>query len=294
MQYTNKHGLPDGLVRAVQNDPYHKGDCDFSATELLKPARQRTLMKRHAHEIVEDASDRIWALLGQATHSICERANNSELVEKRFFAKFEVGGKAHVVSAQIDSFELNQAILSDYKVTTQYKAKPGAAPDPDFTAQLNIQAEILRQNAYNVKELRIIAILRDWSKNKARQDEGLPDSNVVVLSIPMWSSEQAQSFIKMRIALHLAAETSLPQCSSEETWSKPDIYAVVKGKRAISGGVQYSLETAERICRENPGTRVEFRKGESMRCELYCAASAFCSQFQKENQQEINEVANAV
>lgn len=285
MNLTNKYALPDGLVRAIQNDPYDKGSSDFSCTGLLKPPRQAELMRRHAHEITEDASDRIWSLLGQATHVICERGNKSDLVEKRFFAKFD----EYTVSAQIDSLDLQSGVLSDYKVTTQYKAKLGDGPDPDFTAQLNIQAEILRMNGHTVNELRVVAILRDWSKNKARQDPNLPDRSVVVLPIPMWSREQTQSFIKLRIALHVSAETELPECSSEDRWAKPDVYAVVKGKRAINGGVQYSLKAAEDMCAKNPGTRVEFRKGESVRCENYCPVSAYCLQYKQSSEEGKNE-----
>lgn len=277
MNVTNRLNLPDGLVRAIQNDSYDKGDCDFSCTGLLKPARQAALLKRHAHEITEDASDRIWSLLGQAAHTICERANQTELAEKRFFAKFG----DFTVSAQIDSLDLNSGVLCDYKVTTMYKAKPNEEPDNDFTAQLNIQAEILRMNGHVVNELRIIAILRDWSKPKVRFDENMPQANVAVLKIPMWSSEQVHSFVKLRIYEHTEAEKELPRCSPSERWAKPDVYAVVKGKRAINGGVQFSLETAEKICAENPGTRIEFRPGESMRCELYCPVSEFCEQFKK-------------
>ena len=281
MNLTNRLNLPDGLVRAVMNDPYNRGECDFTATGLLKPPRQAALMKQHEHEISEDVSDRIWALLGQAAHGIVERANKTELVEKRFFAKFG----DYTVSAQIDSLDLNGGILSDYKVTTMYKAKKGE-PDADFTAQLNIQAEILRENGHTVNELRIIAILRDWSKPKAAGDENLPQSNVAVLNIPLWSREKTQSFIKMRISMHVAAEKELPECSDEDRWAKPSTYAVVKGKRAINGGVQFSLDAAEKICAENPGTRVEYRKGESTRCQMYCACANFCDQFKREMARE--------
>lgn len=280
MKLTNKLNLPDGLVRAIQNDPYPTGPkvkSDFSCTWLLKPARQAALIKKHRHEIEEDASDRIWSLLGQAAHEVCNRANQTELTEKRFYAKFG----EYVVSAQIDSLDLLGGVLSDYKVTTQYKAKPNAEPDPDFTAQLNIQAEILRQNGHTVNELRIIAILRDWSKNKARFDSDLPQQNVIVLPIPMWSPEQTRSFIEMRIAEHVAADTELPECSPNEMWAKPDVYAVMKGQRAIPGGVQYSEKTAMALCEKTPGARVEFRKGEAMRCELYCNVSKFCDQYKK-------------
>lgn len=288
MNLTNRMGLPDGLVQAIKNDSYSKGDSDFTVTELLKPPRQRALIKRHEHEITEDASDRIWSLLGQATHVICERGNVSDIAEKRFFADFD-GVR---LSAQIDTLGVQSRILSDYKVTTQYKAKPGPA-DPDFTAQLNMQAEILRMNGHEVDELRIIAILRDWSKLKAKVDPDLPQSNVVVLQIPMWTREQTQSFIKMRIALHQAAEKALPRCTPEETWAKSDIYAVMKGARAIPGGLQNTESAAQALLAKTPGARIEFRPGEKTRCASYCSAAPFCAQFKNENKSD-QEVSSAI
>jgi hypothetical protein len=115
MKITNKNNLPDAIVRAVKNDPY--SGSGYTATSLLKPPRQAALIKRHEHEIEEDASDRIWSLLGQSIHSICERANVSDLVEKRFDAYFG----PHKVSGQIDSLGLESEVLTDYKTTTVYK-----------------------------------------------------------------------------------------------------------------------------------------------------------------------------
>ena len=37
MILTNEYGAPDAFVKAIEGDPYTKGDADFSATELLKP-----------------------------------------------------------------------------------------------------------------------------------------------------------------------------------------------------------------------------------------------------------------
>src|SRR5258706_69449 len=67
---TNKHGLPDAIVRAVLNDPYDRGDADFTVTQLLQPPQLARLTQ--ANPIPEDVSDRIWALLGHAVHVILE------------------------------------------------------------------------------------------------------------------------------------------------------------------------------------------------------------------------------
>lgn len=278
MTLTNKNGFPDALVRAIQNDSYSKGASDFSVTELLKPPRQRALSIRHKDDIVEDVEDRLWSLYGQIVHGILERANETDLVEKRFFANFN----DHVVSGQVDSLVLAKGELTDWKFSTAWAFKANQDPKPEWVAQLNMQAELLRANNVEVNKLQIVGLIRDWQIRESRNNPDYPQSQVVIQPIEMWSREKTQSFIKMRIALHVEAIAGLPECSSDERWAKPDVFAVVKGKRAINGGLQYSQLTAEQLCAQNPGTRVEFRKGVSTRCESYCAVAEYCVQYQNE------------
>jgi len=49
MLLTNDYGAPDAFVKAIEGDPYTKGDADFSATELLKPVCWRTMERGHAN-----------------------------------------------------------------------------------------------------------------------------------------------------------------------------------------------------------------------------------------------------
>lgn len=288
MNLTNRNNFPEALVRAIANDNYTKGDADFSVTELLQPPRIRALKKAHGHEIVEDVEDRLWSLYGQIVHSILERANEADMVEKRFFAPFG----HHVVSGQVDSLVLKDGILTDWKFSTAWAFKSNQPPKPEWVAQLNMQAELLRRNGQEVKQLQIVGLIRDWQIRDARSNPDYPQAQVVTQAIPMWTSEKVETFVQLRISMHLAAEENLPECSEEDRWAKPSVYAVVKGKRAINGGVQYSLEAAESLCAKNPGTRVEFRKGESTRCSMYCPVAEFCTQFQNENKSD--EVSDAV
>jgi hypothetical protein len=59
---TNKYGAPDVFLRAVENDPYSKGEADFSATELLKPPQIVRLHKEHGDKVVTDVRDEWWKL----------------------------------------------------------------------------------------------------------------------------------------------------------------------------------------------------------------------------------------
>lgn len=278
MTITNRSGLPDALIKAIQNDSYDAGDSDFTATSLLKPARIVALERLHKHEIEEDAEDSLWRLYGQIAHSIIERANVNDISEKRFFSTF---GK-HKISAQIDTLCLHNGSLSDYKFTTAWGFKADSNPKQEWIAQLNIQLELLRRNGYNANTLCIVGLLRDWQISKAKEDQNYPQKPVVTLNIPMWSREQTTAFIEMRIAEHLKAREILPECSIEERWAKPDQWAVIKfgQKRAINGGVQFNKELALEISEMNSGTYVEYRPGESVRCKSYCSVSKFCVQYQ--------------
>jgi hypothetical protein len=289
MKLTNKNNFPEALVRAIQNDSYTPGErADFSPTELLQPPRLRALKKIHKHEIVEDVEDRLWALYGQIVSTILERANEADLAEKRLYAKFG----DFTLAGQFDSFSIKNSTLSDWKFSTAWSFKSNQDPKPEWIAQLNMYAELLRRNGYTVNKLQIVGLIRDWQMRDAKQNPDYPQAQVVTQDIPMWSSEQVESFIQLRIAMHLAAERELPECSEQDRWAKPSIYAVMKGKRAMPGGLQFSLEAAESLCAKNPGTRVEFRKGESTRCNSYCPVSEFCTQFKKENQTD--EVEDAI
>lgn len=288
MKLTNRNNLPDALVRAIGNDNYSKGESDFSVTELLKPPRVRALEIQHADKIQEDVEDHIYRLYGQIVHTILERANEADMVEKRFFAKFG----DYTLSGQVDSLVLKDGVLTDWKFSTAWAFKSNQPPKPEWVAQLNMQAELLRRNGHTVNKLQIVGLIRDWQIREASQNPDYPQAQVATQSIPMWEAQKVETFIHLRIAMHVAAETELPQCSDEDRWAKPNVYAVMKGKRAIPGGLQYSPEAAESMCAKNPGSRVEFRRGESTRCAMYCAASEFCTQFKGQN--ETQEVEDAI
>lgn len=278
LKITNRTNLPESIVKAVLNDSYDRGACDYSVTELLKPPRQRALQKRHADEIIEDAADMIYRLYGQIAHGILDRANEVDLSEKRFFATFQ----NKILSGQIDTLSLKDGILTDFKFSTVWKFKQNSPPEPDWVAQLNMQLELLRRNDMDAASLQIVGLVRDFRLSEARNNPlSYPQAQIVVVPIPMWPREQTIKFIESRIKLHEHALTDLPFCSKDERWAKADIYAVMKGKRAISGGLCTSEADAVKLQRSNPGTRIEFRPAQSVRCQDYCTASPFCTQYQK-------------
>lgn len=273
MKITNDMGLPSPLVDAVKNDSYSSGGADFSVTTLLKPPRIVTLEKEFSEALEEDASDRIWALLGQSIHSILERSGDPAYSERRLFITID-GVK---ISGQVDYFK--DGVVSDYKVTTAWKFKQGEIP-PEFIEQCNAYAELLRQNGHEVKRLEIIGILRDFSKLEAMRTDDYPRKQVVNKTVPLWSSEKTMAFLRERVRLHLEARNTLPECSPEERWSKPTKWAVMeKGKERAKKLWDDPLLAGQHAA-ENKNYFVEVRPGVHTRCSFYCKVQNFCQQYQ--------------
>lgn len=273
MKLTNRLNLPQPIVDAVKNDSYSKDGADYSITGLLRPPRIAALEQKHFNELEEDASDRIWSLMGQVVHGILERADKTGIAERRLSLEIE-GIK---ISGQMDRF--TDGVLQDYKVVTVYKFKDGGVPK-EYEEQLNCYAELLRQNGHPVTRLEIVGILRDWSKLESRRDETYPQTQIVVREVPLWPSEQAFKFLRERVILHKQAKGVLPLCTQEERWARPDTYAVIKQGAKRATRVYENEEEAIAHARQNSSLYVEKRPGENVRCQNYCSVSRFCAQFQ--------------
>src|ERR1700683_1321115 len=103
MKLTNELALPAPLVAAIKNDKYDASSAHWSTTTLIRPARIVALSMQHREQMVEDASDRIFSLLGQSIHGILERAAcDRYVVEKRYIEDFD----GVTVGGQIDVFDL--------------------------------------------------------------------------------------------------------------------------------------------------------------------------------------------
>jgi hypothetical protein len=287
MKLSNRANLPDAIVRAVANDPYSRGDAEFSITQLLKPPRQAALQERHSDEIESDAEDLLWALYGQLAHSLLERAGGENAItEKRYFG--EIDGVR--ISGQIDTLCLESGTLSDWKFTTAYKFKAGQPAPEEWVAQLNMQLELLRQNGQDASALQIVGLLRDFSKLEAKRTEDYPQRSVIVMPIPLWPREKTQAFMKSRVNLHRMARITLPECSPEERWEKPTKWALKKRGAARATRLYDTEAEARAHASTDPKNLiVEKRPGEATRCQFYCSAAPFCEQANEASSDEAKE-----
>jgi len=271
MNLTNTLGLPDAFVNAVRNDPY-VGGGDISVTKLIDAPQRRVLYKEFKDFVVEDVSERVWSLMGQAVHTVLERAQTSALVEERLY--MDVNGWR--VSGQFDRLHLGDKTLQDWKVTTTYKAKG----DDSWERQLNILRLLAHENGYAVDKLQIVAILRDWRRNEAKRNPEYPQSNVIVIDVPCWDLDETRRYVQERVAMHQQAEAGeIPSCTDEERWYAGSTFALMKvgGKRAIR-----VVEERQQLGEPEDGYFIEERKGGYRRCEEFCEVAPFCKQYQTE------------
>lgn len=273
MKITNKLQLPEAIVDAIKNDAYSRGDADMSVTGLLRPPRLAVLEERHENEITEDVSERVWSLFGQSIHTILERANRTAIAERRLSIEVE-GWK---ISGGMDVYK-EKGILIDYKVTSVWKVLKGDLDE--WEKQLNCYAVLLRHHGHQVNKLQIIAILRDWSKMEAERDPTYPQAQVVNLNIPLWSPEQAYKFLRERVILHQQARVTLPECSPEDRWARPDVFAVMKQGRKTAVKLYSNENEAKAHVGFDKSLYVQHRPGVSVRCQAYCPVSQFCDQYQ--------------
>lgn len=279
MRVTNRNGLPQVVVDAVLSDPY-TGGGDITVTKLIDAPQIRALGSAHKDEIVTDVSERVWSLLGQAVHTVLERAGlrqHGVVAEERLYA--EVNGWS--LSGQADVIDLDSGSIRDYKVTTVYKAKGNHA----WNRQLNVLRWLAMQNGYKINKLEIIAIFRDWRKTEAQNNPEYPQAAIQAIDIPIWPDDALEQYIDERMLMHQAAASgeAVP-CSDEERWKDPDKWAIVKpgGARAL------------RVLSEAPnpkdvpvGYEVQHRPGTYKRCEHYCDVSAWCHQWNNERRSHV-------
>lgn len=283
MQITNRHNLPAPIVAAITRKPYVLVG-DISVSGLIGPAQKRVLERRHSDKITEDAADLIYSLIGQIAHGILERsATDKEISEKRLVV--EVNGWK--VSGQADLFEslhLSGGMLSDYKTTSVYSFL--YSDKPEWEKQLNLYALLFAKHGIKVKALQIVAILRDWSKRKAKKEPGYPQFGVHTIDIPVWPLAKTEAYLLERVKYHQDAEkmpdAKLPECTPEERWQSDGKWAVMKAGqkkavRVLENEADAKVVKADR----GPGHEIVYRPGEAIRCEDYCRVRQFCAQYAK-------------
>lgn len=286
MKLTNRLGLPEPIVQAVANDSYN-AQGTLSVTTLLKPPQAYALTLKHGSEIVEDAADRIWSLMGQIGHTIVERASASLgddwITERRFHA--EIDGEK--VSGQADLVHLPTSTVDDFKFTSGWAVKDAQANGKsEWRMQLSMLAVLARMNGIEITKGRIIAIVRDWTKMQALRNPEWPQDNVAVIDMDILPHNETLLWMETRIDEFKEAVGGNPRpCTDEERWCSPGKWAVYKGTNIKAAKLADSEDELSSWIFANKGKigsdyRIEERPTEYKRCQQYCGAAPFCPQFQ--------------
>jgi hypothetical protein len=72
MKITNKHNVPETLMTLANRNSYSKGKADYSVTEIISSPRIKRLQSQHYHQMEQDVSEMLWALMGSALHVVAE------------------------------------------------------------------------------------------------------------------------------------------------------------------------------------------------------------------------------
>ena len=295
MKITNQHNLPEVVFNALTFSDYTKGDSLLSVTQLIDSPRVSQLQRQHDDEIEQDAVDFLWSRFGTSVHQMFEAAVHGAdcISEERLFA--EVNGWK--ISGAIDLQHLTHdgVIVSDYKVTSVWSV---INDKQEWHKQLNCYAWVVRHaKQLPVKQLRIIAILRDWSRRKAEEGGNYPDSPIKMITIPMWSESDQENYVQERVALHQEADFEfatggeLPKCDAHERWDKPTVFAVQK-KGRVRAIKLHTVEDDAVAHAESLGAGhfVDKRTGESTRClQNWCRVNEWCEQWKESKREKANQ-----
>ena len=279
---TNKHSLPEEVYRALCSNRYSGDDdgrkTDYSATTLVSPTQQVVLRRRYPEANSEDAVDRVWSMFGSIAHSLLEEHGADDaLTENRFYA--EVLSKT--ISGQVDHYK--DGVITDYKTTSAFKVSKRTYDD--WEKQLNVYAFLARENGLMVRNLRVIAIIRDWSERETIKPD-YPQTPIVEIPITLWEQDDAEQFVLDRV-LRLSVDEEYDDfnqtpCTDEEMWATSSKWAVIKDGSTRASRI---FETEEEALAFVDGANktdlsVVERKGERRRCSKYCNVSAVCVQYQ--------------
>lgn len=277
MIITNKHGLPESVINALSRN-YPPIKHRMSVTDLVNAPLIRQLKSKHWEELEEDASDRLWMLLGTSLHYILEQHSPDDAFEEEkltaTYGKYTIVGKSDLY---------HNGVVTDWKTTSVYSFLLG--DKPEWIAQLNVYAYLWRYNGFPVTKLQVNAILRDWSKGKTFKNDNYPKIPFMQIDIPLWDIKVIEDYIAERIALH--EQIPAPECTPEERWERPTTYAVMKEGRKSAIRVfdteleaELELSCQEEKSKKNDKFSIEVRKGENVRCENYCMVNKFCPYYQ--------------
>jgi hypothetical protein len=259
MKLTNKHNIPQTFVNVLERPTYSRGRAHISATQLINSPKIVALTQKFQDQLEQDVSDMVWSLFGSAVHGVLEHgADANHLIEERINTEVD----SWTISGAIDLQILNEdgtISIRDYKVTSAWTAMNNKK---EWEQQLNIYAWLVESvKQKEVKDVGVVAIIRDWSRRDAARNPDYPQAPVKEIPISLWSLEDRDLFIRERIADHsdcmfaMDTDSDLPDCTPEQMWEKPTTWALKKTGNVRAKSI-YETEDAAQAALEGSRQRI--------------------------------------
>lgn len=284
MKYTNKLNLPEVFSNCFKNEDKETIENRYSVTEILGSIREILLYRKYRNEITVDISDKIPALFGSAVHKILEE-NKTDDCEAE--VKLEIKFGNNTLVGIIDSLNLKELLIEDYKTTTTSKVSKNDFSDW-YHQDMMYAYMVLIIYDVKIKKLKNYALLKDWSKIKAATSTNYPQSPIFIWEYNVQDSDYdyIYKFIKNKLADIHEHKNNLPECTDEEKWYTGTKYAVYKNvgdKRAtiVCDTEQEAHDYITNKC--NGAGQIEVRKGENLKCKYYCDCAKFCEKTKERN-----------
>jgi hypothetical protein len=286
MKVTNRLHLPEAFVKAVSVERHNAAGC-FSATTLNKGAKEIILSDRHFDEITVDAADSVWAVWGTAVHALLESQPDNNFHEE----SFKVPVSNSFVTGQVDSYDMEHATICDWKTASVWKVQ--FADFSDWYKQGMTYAWLLKQSGLEVRHCRFIALLKDHSKTKAKNDSSYPQSPVFIYEFDVTPEEMEET--RDRIlnkvleieSVYKLEDDNIEPCSAEERWADGEKWAVMKNGRKTAVKLFDNSADADAMAGEMGNAYyVEHRPAISRKCGEYCNCKDFCNFYKAMNKGE--------
>jgi len=295
MIITNKLNMPDAFVKAIQNSRHNADKC-LSATTLLKGTKEIILTDRHFDEITIDASDEVWAVFGTAVHSILEHQED-EAFKEESFSVLVWEGSEWKITGKVDRYDMKNETIEDWKTAPVWKVI--YKDFEDWRMQGLIYAWLLKQSGLNVRHIRFVALLKDFSKTEAKRNPDYPQAPVYIYEYDVndtWLVDAEMRAHKKAMSVIQNWETKddeIEPCTPEERWATPTKYAVMKEGRKTAVKVCSTEEEAktfiEDLEKDKDKHFIEERKGQDKKCSDYCPCAEFCSYYKSMHKSEVTE-----
>ena len=295
MEITNIHNITKPIYDLICKQVQEPDEGAIRVTELISSPYKKAMKVKYWDELTIDANDLLAALIGTVTHKLLEEAQEDpNVIAEQFYEQplTLVGDTIKecidqngveltvndmytvVIKGTCDYFNIKTGELRDLKTTTVSKlAFLDGKPDQDWVNQLNIYAWLMRRLKWTVKSLGIWVILKDWKATQAERKRDYPQSQFVHYQIPLWTEKEQYDYVVKRVLYHMTPQ----HCTSEERWQSDDVWAVY-GKSKARAKKLFTMES-DAIAYEKDvkgESSIEFRKGESLHCKLYCEARSKC------------------